>query len=116
MQIQLNSDNHVVGSEALASRVESELRTALDRFSDRITRVEVHINDVNSDKGGSSDKRCMIEARAAGQQPISVEHQAATITLAMSGATDKLVRAFASKFGKLRRSRRGGTDHGMDET
>ena len=63
MQIQLNTDNHLVGSDDLALQLEAEVRTAPVRFADRITRVEVHLNDLNSDKAGSADKRCMMEAR-----------------------------------------------------
>jgi hypothetical protein len=41
---------------------------ALRRFASQITRVEVHVADVNAGKQGSADKRCMMEARPAGRQ------------------------------------------------
>ena len=65
MQIQINSDHHITGSPELAGHVQALVRDTLDRFSDRITRVEVHLNDLNSVKGGA-DKRCLMEARLAG--------------------------------------------------
>jgi len=34
MQIQLTTDNHLVGSDDFALRLEAEVRTALGRFSD----------------------------------------------------------------------------------
>ncbi|MBA3599252.1 MAG: HPF/RaiA family ribosome-associated protein [Methylibium sp.] len=108
MQIQLNTDNNLVGSEALTARLEAEVRSSLDRFADRITRVEVHLNDLNSDKSGGDDKRCMMEARVAGRAPMSVDHHAPTVDLAISGASDKLVRALDTVFGKLEAGRRSG--------
>ncbi|MGZ8156675.1 MAG: HPF/RaiA family ribosome-associated protein, partial [Burkholderiales bacterium] len=61
MQIQINSDHHITGSPQLAGRVQTLVRGALERYSDRITRVEVHLNDLNGVKGGGSDKRCLME-------------------------------------------------------
>src|SRR5919206_4975107 len=78
MQIQINSDHHITGSPQLAGRVQALVRDSLERYSDRITRVEVHLNDLNSVKGGSNDKRCVMEARLAGVGAISVNHEAAT--------------------------------------
>jgi ribosome-associated translation inhibitor RaiA len=101
MQIQINSDHHIVGSPELAGRVQELVRDTLDRFSDRITRVEVHLNDLNSVKGGGNDKRCLMEARIGGLQPISASHEAATLDLAIDGAMEKLERAIESRLGKL---------------
>lgn len=115
MQIQLNTDNNLVASEALDARVTAEVRSALERFAERITRVEVHLNDVNSDKSGDDDKRCMMEARVAGRQPLSVSHQAPTVELAIGGAAGRLARALDTVFGKqdaVRRSHRRPDDEG----
>jgi ribosome-associated translation inhibitor RaiA len=101
MQIQINSDNHIVGSPELAGRVQALVRDALERFSDRITRVEVHLNDLNSVKGGNNDKRCLMEARLSGLQPISVNHEAGSLDLAIDGAMEKLGRAIENRLGKL---------------
>lgn len=109
MQVQLNTDNNVVGSAQLALRLEGEVRAALDRFVGRITRVEVHITDLNGDhKAGGNDKRCMMEARLASRQPVSASHEAATVPLAIEGACDKLVRALDRQLGKLRADQRSG--------
>jgi hypothetical protein len=43
MQIQVNTDKNVAGHEALVRKVEAEVDTALSRFSDHLTRVEVHL-------------------------------------------------------------------------
>jgi len=115
MQIQLNTDNHLVGSDDLTQQVEAEVRTVLNRFAEHITRVEVHFNDVNSDKGGSDDQRCMMEARVAGKQPIAVTHQAPTIALAMSGASAQLRRKLNRMFGKVKAARRSGAKPGQGD-
>ncbi len=100
MQIQINTDNHLIGTDDLALAVDATVRRALSRFTSRLTRVEVHLNDVNSDKGGH-DKRCVMEARARGRRPISATHLAPSIALAADGAAEKLARALDRTFGRL---------------
>ncbi len=101
MQIQVNTDRHIQGGENLQERVQTMVEDAVSHLSDRITRIEVHLSDENSDKGGDKDKRCMLEARVAGIQPIAVTHQAETLALAIDGATEKLQRALETALGKL---------------
>ncbi len=101
MQIQINSDHHITGSPELAARVQALVRDALERYSDRITRVEVHLNDLNSIKHGSHDKRCLMEARLGGLGPVAADHEAENLDLAINGAMEKLERAIGHKLGKL---------------
>lgn len=107
MQIQLNSDNHITGSPGLHDRVEQILLQELKYLSDEITRIEVHLNDENSTKGGDSDKRCLLEARVAGMQPIVTEHKAPTVELAINGAAAQLTRALKNSIEKLNTKRQG---------
>jgi hypothetical protein len=69
---------------------------------DRVTRLEVHFNDENSHKGGEDDKRCMLEARLEGMQPIAVTNNGATEEHALKGAIDKLKAALDTIIGRLR--------------
>lgn len=111
MQIQLNTDRNIEGHEALTTRVSEEVESALKRFSDRITRVEVHLSDENSDKkGGNDDMRCVMEARLEGRQPVAVTHHAATLDQAIDGAADKLASLIESTLGRLRDQKRVRTD------
>jgi len=111
MQIQLNTDHNIEGHEALATQVSSVVESALKRFSDHITRVEVHLSDENSDKkGGNDDMRCVMEARLEGRKPIAVTDHAATVDQAVNGAAYKLTRLIESTLGRLRDQRRGRTD------
>lgn len=100
MQVQLNSDKNITASPSLQQRVEQILEHELKHLADRVTRVEVHLNDVNSSKSGDSDKRCQLEARLAGTSPVSVEHRAETVELALNGAASQLARALSSSQGK----------------
>lgn len=101
MQIQINTDRTIEGREELAAHVQSVVEGALDRFSDRITRVEVHLSDENSDKGGRADKRCMIEARLGGRRPTAVTHRDETLKKAVDGAAEKVKRSIQSTLERL---------------
>jgi DNA-directed RNA polymerase specialized sigma24 family protein len=91
MQIQVSTDSQTVGGAELTRRIEALVESALDHFSDRITRVEVFLSDENSSqKSGEKDKRCVMEARVAGLQPIAVSHQCSTLDQALAGAADTL--------------------------
>jgi ribosome-associated translation inhibitor RaiA len=93
MHVQINTDNNIAGREALASHISEVVERALARFSDRITRVEVHVGDENGPKSGPDDKRCTMEVRLAGRQPTAVSCRAGTVAQAVDGAADKLKRA-----------------------
>jgi hypothetical protein len=101
MQVQVNTDRNTTAQDVPPSEVEAAVEAALARFSHRVTRVEVHLSDQNSHKAGRNDKRCMMEARLAGLDPIAVTHQADTWSLAIAGATEKFERAIEKKLGRL---------------
>jgi ribosomal subunit interface protein len=106
MQIQINTGESVEGREALHRHTETVVTDALGRFSDHVTRVEIHLSDVNGQKAGDNDKRVMMEARIAGRQPIAVTEQAGSLHQAIDGATQKLKRSLDTTFGKLADKRR----------
>ena len=102
MQIQVNAGQQIKGSEELTQQVEAVVEAALERFGDRVTRVEVHLTDENSSaKSGSDDKRCLMEARLAGLQPISVSHHGPSVAQALGGAVDKLEQTLDRTLGRM---------------
>jgi ribosome-associated translation inhibitor RaiA len=101
MQIQVNTDHTIEGHEALAAQIRGVVESALSRMSDHITRVEVHLTDESGPKSRENNKRCMMEARLEGHQPIAVTDEAATVDLAVDGAADKLARLIEHTLGKL---------------
>ncbi|MEO7051253.1 MAG: HPF/RaiA family ribosome-associated protein, partial [Rhodanobacter sp.] len=93
----------IAGHEALAQNVEEVVERLLGRFSEQVTRVEVHLSDENgSSKSGAADKRCLLEVRLAGRQPVSVSEQAHTVNAAVTGASHKMIHLLESELGKLR--------------
>jgi len=102
VQIQLNTDRNIEGSDRLQVQVEEAVTGALGRFGDRITRVEVHLTDVNANKGGR-DTRCVMEARIGGMQPVTVDDLSRTVDQAIRAAAGKLERALETRLGKLGR-------------
>ena len=104
MEIRISTDHSVAGDEATAAEVTHVVEHALHRFGERITRVEVHLDDENGPKEGANDKRCMLEARLAGHQPIVVTHHGDTILLAVHGAADNLVRVIERTLGRIAHS------------
>ena len=115
MQVQVNTDNNIDGRDEFIRRVEAEVEGTLGRFGDQITRVEVHLSDVNAAKSGGDDKRCLMEARLAGRQPVAVSHEAATLEEAVDGAADKMKRSLDSTLGRLG-GHKGQTSYGGDQT
>jgi ribosome-associated translation inhibitor RaiA len=109
MKIQLNTDIHIDGTEALAAQVSAAVEQALARFDEHITRVEVHLSDENGGKSGQHDKRCTLEARLEGRQPVAVTEHAATLEQAVHGAAQKLAHLLDSTLGRLHDHR---DDHG----
>jgi len=110
MHIQVNTDHTIEGHEALAARIRGVVENALSRVSDHIRRVEVHLTDESGPKSRENNKRCMMEARLEGRQPIAVTDESSTLDLAIDGAADKLARLIEHTLGKLHDQRTHGTD------
>lgn len=106
MQVQVNTGTSVEGHEALSHHAEGVVRDALERFSEQVTRVEIHLSDVNGQKAGDNDKRCLMEARLAGRQPIAVTELANSLHQAIDGAAQKLKRSLDGTLGKQADKRR----------
>lgn len=104
MKIQINTDNQITGREALSEKAEAIITSTLGRFVKQVTRVEVHLSDENGKKTGGRDKRCMMEARLEGLQPIAVTDDSDSLDGAITGAADKLKSSLERTIGRL-------TDH-----
>ena len=101
MKIQVNTDVHIDGTEAVAAQVSATVEQALARFVPYVTRVEVHLSDENGGKSGQHDHRCMLEARLKVGQPVAVTDQAASLERAVHGAAHKLAHLLNSTLGRL---------------
>jgi ribosome-associated translation inhibitor RaiA len=104
MQIQVNSDKTVSVDASLTRFVKSETERILDSVAAKLTRVEVHLSDVNGRKSGPADKRCLVEARPAGARPLSTSATATRLDTAIGQALRKMQRALRSFFGRQGRT------------
>lgn len=100
--IQFNTDNIISGSQEKMKQFEALISEQLGRFSEHISRVEVHLGDENGHKQGTDDIRCMLEARLEGFQPVAVTNHAGDQHYAIKGALDKMKSLLDTKLGKLR--------------
>jgi ribosome-associated translation inhibitor RaiA len=98
--VQISTDNQIKSDAGANSRLEARIRSKLKRFERRLTRVEVHVADVNGPKGGG-DKRVTLEARVNGHEPVAVHAEADRVDNAVALAADKAARALDHALGKL---------------
>jgi ribosome-associated translation inhibitor RaiA len=117
VKIQLNTDAHIEGTEALTAKVNYIVKKALARFEEHITRIEVHLNNSKNSQIGQHDYRCMLEARLEGRQPLAVTEHAASLEQAVQGATQKLEHLLGSTLGRLydRSSRKDLMSEGVEK-
>ena len=110
MQVIINSDNQVDVDKDFVSHWQGEITYSLQRFSDWITRVEVHLTDENSkSKGGDDDIRCLLEARPADRKPVSVEVRGQSAEHALTDGISTLNRRLGTLLDKSRTQKRKAT-------
>lgn len=100
MNIEVRTDNHIESTARMIDYIRAQLTGEFERYSEKLTHLEVHLSDLNAHKGGDDDKRCVIEAHAAGLKPLAVTHKASTVDLALDGAIEKLHHSFEHAFAK----------------
>lgn len=101
MQVLLHSDPNTDGSHGMAEHLNDVVKDALGRFGERITRVEAHLSDANSQsKAGTNDIHCTLEARLVGFDPVVAKDHAGNAHQAIDGALRKLQRAIGTEVAK----------------
>lgn len=88
-------------SASLDAKIEASLASTLGHLADKLTRIEVHLGDENAHKSGPADKRCLLEARPKGLDPIAVETHGEDLYDTFEEAARKLKRALANRFDKI---------------
>lgn len=102
MQIQVNTDKNVNTSASFNEEVQTFVEEKLKRFSPRITRLEVTFTDQNSAaKSFDDDKRCVLEARLNGLQPVAVSADSPEVMSSLRSAISKLQSLLDSTLGKM---------------
>lgn len=102
MKIQINTDKNIEGNNRLETYITERIQSKLKRFTDSITRIEVHLSDQNGDKFGKDDTHCRIEARLEGLNPLTVLEKAIDVDSSINGAIDKIKSVLESHFDKLK--------------
>ena len=102
MKVQFNTDKNIQGTEKLEAYVSEKINHDLERFADKITRVEVHLSDQNADKGGKDDILCKLEVRLEGMQPVLVKAKDSAKEKALDDAVHKMKAALTTIIGKMR--------------
>jgi hypothetical protein len=102
MKVLVNSDNQIKVDEEIIKLAQAEVDRALSRFEVRLTRVELYLSDLNGPKEGShlQDKRCIVEARPAGSQPVSTTADETTVAEAIAQAVNKMKRLLETSAGR----------------
>jgi ribosome-associated translation inhibitor RaiA len=101
MQVLLQADPNTDGRHVMHEHLERVVKDALDRFGERITRVEAHLADAHSAaKPSPDDIHCTLEAHVVGIGPVVVKDHAGNAHQAIDSAVRKLKRAVTSEIEK----------------
>ncbi len=102
MLIQFNADKNLTVHEDFNNKLSTHIKEKLNRFSEHISRVEVHLSDDNGNKQGPNDKKCLLEARIEGRAPVAVSASGNNYELAVDAALSKMKSALDTIFDKLK--------------
>jgi hypothetical protein len=107
MEIQVRTDHHVRGDEALIEFIASEVVTGLGPCAARVMSVHVHLTADSVTRVGSAALRCLLEVRPRGHAPLAVSHGASTKDEAVRGATADMRGVLERMFDRVDGRRRG---------
>ncbi|MFU8830129.1 MAG: ribosome hibernation-promoting factor, HPF/YfiA family [Phycisphaerales bacterium] len=95
--IQINSRG-MTTTASIDAHINDQIQIHIGRFLKRLTRIEVHISDENEPhRDTGDDKKCLIEARPAGRDPLVAEHTCGDMYEAIDEAINKLGRVLTSR-------------------
>lgn len=101
MQVLLHADPHTDGSQPMSEHLTRVVKDALDRFGDRVTRVEAHLSDADgTSRTGGCDIHCTLQASVVGAEAVIVKDQARSAHQAIDGALRKLKRAVGASMAR----------------
>ena len=117
MQIRIHAPHAAGASVSIDDWARRSLQEALSRFANELSALEVHFSDDNAARVSADHKRCTLEARLHGREPLAVQHQAERLDEALQGARAKLERALERELDKRRDAQHRQRDsirHGPD--
>lgn len=102
MLIQINTDKNIEGSVETITHFTEVLKNSLGRFDEEVTRLEVFLSDENGNRNAGDDKKCVLEARLKGANPVVVTTISATLHQAVKTASDKMFLTLEKQLEKKR--------------
>ena len=85
----------------MADHLTTVVQDSMGRFGERVTRVEAHLSDVNSQaKTGGDNIHCTLTASLMGLDAIVVKEHSGNAHQAIEGAVRKLKRAVETEIAK----------------
>jgi hypothetical protein len=101
MDVEVRTDYHVDGDQALIGYVAEEVAGGLESYARRITSVQVHLGEESGARKGPPELRCALEVRLSGHEPVAVTHRATTKDLAVRGAVSDMRLVLERMLGRL---------------
>ena len=96
---------HLDVSPSLAEYVTHRIEHSLDRFEERILRVDVRLEDISGPHGPGT-KRCHMEVHLAHRDPVIVDQKHSDIYTAADKAGARLKRTVRRQINRIRDARR----------
>jgi hypothetical protein len=101
MFIQVKAENPTFGNQDWQAEVEALVKGTLGRWEERITSLEVLIsNEQDREKAGGGDKRCRIEARLPGLEPVAVGTHAPFYDVAIADCAEEMARTLTRRLSR----------------
>lgn len=105
MEVFFNTDKNIESKERVEAYFTQRIQDDLKHYQDQVTRVEVHLSDKDGSKSGAKDKKCTIEVRPKGLNPLAVTSHEDKIEKAIDSATKKMASKLKTSLGKLQNVR-----------
>ena len=102
MIIEFNTGKNLKGGDDHTAPFLDMITDSLRRFTEFLSRIEVHLSDEDGAQVGQWTIKCVMEARIEGRRPIAVTSRENTEERAISSAIDKLIASLDSDIGRLR--------------
>ena len=96
---------HMDVTTSLADYVKHRIELCLDRFEERIQRVEVRLGDISGPHGPGT-KRCHIEVHLMHRESVIVEQDHHDVYTAVDKAATRLKRTVRRQINRIRDARR----------
>jgi len=109
MQLEINC-HHVPLDPSLKDHVSRQMEFALGQFDGWISKVLVHLEDVNGPRGGV-DKQCRVLVTLRGGKTLKIEDLDADLISVINRSADRIGHAVSREMDR-RRERKGSTSMG----